>query len=634
MKLLYRSILTVVVGILLQTTAFTQGTPAPELIVYPDMILHNGKIITADDSFTVTEALAIRDGKFLATGDSGRILQMKGPQTQAIDLQGKTVVPGLIDTHFHLHNYAFNRYNNGGIDIFPAILLADMEGTQTKDSFLRAIRRKGQQTPPRDGWIVFTDARGEDHGVIENTLLPSLTQRDLDEAFPGTPAAFGASHGNNYSSYIVNSAGMKIVLEKIPANARGLIKDRTGQFTGQLTGDAASLFGRGILPWPEMKLVIQSLEKVIPMYTAQGLTMIQTKTPGYVMAALRESWRRGQMPIRWRANIEVGPDTEVAFKFLGNLTDLGDPLFRITSGPGGVPSSFFDATYEKPKPVSGRASGRDDTERLDRTRQAREEELKGTTDAYLAAKYGWSMTNVHNNGDMSTDIYLDEIEKGLKDRVIESYGQRFGTDHSLMLSPKTPQGDQFERMKKLGIIPSMNAAYLLEPKPVGDDPSKASPLSQVEILSMQWGKERVFRMLPVKTLIQAGFKPTSESDRWYYPASYPFWIMEKLITRKDDKYGAVWGPQDRVTRQEALWMKTNWAAAYTGDEKELGTIEPGKWADLVILDKDYLTVPEDEISKIKPLMTLINGRVVYDASKGRVPLPGENLPSAAEAGGR
>jgi hypothetical protein len=239
------------------------------------------------------------------------------------------------------------------------------------------------------------------------------------------------------------------------------------------------------------------------------------------------------------------------------------------------------------------------------------------------------MTNVHNNGDFSTDVYMEEIERGLKERVVEAAGQRFNTDHSLMLSPETQGGNQFDRMKRLGIIPSMNAPYLVEPKPVGDDPHKVSPASQVELLANAWGKERVMRMLPVKSLIKAGFHPTSESDRWYYPASYPFWILEKLTTRKDDKFGQVWGPDERVTRQEALWMKTNWAAAYTGDQKDLGSIEPGKLADLVIIDKDYMTIPDESIHSIQVEMTIIGGKVIFDASKGRPPFPGADLPSVA-----
>lgn len=621
MKMWHRGLSVVFLAVVLMgLRGAAQESLPPEVLAnaYAGIIFHNGKILTADDSFTIAEAVAIHGEKFMAVGDSARILRMKGPKTQVIDLQGKTMMPGLIDTHFHLHNYVVNPYVNGVGDLFPVILAEELEGDYSKESMLRVLRRKAQELGPREGWHVFTDSRSEGHAIVENKMFPMLTQEDLDEAFPGEqPAAVGPSHGNNYSSYTVNTAGMKIVLERIPPKTAGIVKDpQTGKPTGELKGDAASLFGRGILPWPDMNLAMQFLEKGIPLYTAQGLTMIQTKTTGWAMAGLRELWKRGQMPIRWRANIDMGPDTEVWFKHLGNLSDLGDPWFRITSGPGGIPRDYWDATYEKAKDI-GYSEGRESSAAARPTRERPQEK----TDAYLAAKYGWSTSNVHNLGDLSTDAYLTEVEKGLQDRLYESTGQRFATDHSLMLAPQTPGGNQFERMKKLGVIPSMNPRKLLGADPYGrgDDPN--SPLNELDILTMGWGREKVAKMLPVKSLIKAGFKPTSESDSWYFPASYPLWHIEKLITRKDDQYGVVWGPDERVSRQEALWMKTNWAASYTGDERDLGTIEPGKLADLVILDQDYMSVPEDEISEIEVLITMINGKVIYDATKERLPRP-------------
>lgn len=577
----------------------------PEIMAYADTIVHGGKILTADDRFTVAEAVAIRDGRFLAVGDNGPILKMAGPRTRVIDLRGKTVAPGFIDTHFHLHNYAFNP-RSGGEDLWPVILVEELGQDKSKANFLRVLKEKSKDIPRIDGWVVVTDSRGEGHSILERNIIPLITRRDMDAIFPNEPAVIGPSHGNNYSYYIMNSAALKILLEKIPADSEGIIKNpKTGEPTGQLIRPAADMFGIGVLPWPDMKRVMSLLETGIARYTAQGLTMVQTKTPGYALAALRELWRRGQMSIRWRAQIEIGPNTEFAFKYIGNLTDLGDSLLRVTSGPGGVPPEFFDATYEQPKPLPGERS-----RRVDRGAEAGQKGRKGPTDAFLAAKYGWSMTNVHNVGDLSTDAYLTEIEKGLKERVIEAYGQRFASDHSLMLAAVTAGGNQFERMKKLGIIPSLNANYLLEP-PRPEKGFEYSSMSQVEQLAHQWGKDRVFRMLPAKSLIKAGFKPTSESDRWDYPSSYPLYLLERLVTRKEEGRDAVWGPEERVTRQEALWMKTNWAAYYTGDEKDLGTIEPGKLADLVVLDKDYMSVPEDQISDIKVVLTMIAGKTVH-----------------------
>jgi hypothetical protein len=118
-------------------------------------------------------------------------------------------------------------------------------------------------------------------------------------------------------------------------------------------------------------------------------------------------------------------------------------------------------------------------------------------------------------------------------------------------------------------------------------------------------------MMPVKTYIKLGMKPSGGGDIDGRPYRDPLWVIEKFVTRKDEK-GRVWNPTEKVTRQEGLWMMTNWAAYNRGDEKKMGTIEAGKLADLVVLDADYMAVPEDDISKIPVVMTVVGGKVVYE----------------------
>ncbi len=110
-----------------------------------------------------------------------------------------------------------------------------------------------------------------------------------------------------------------------------------------------------------------------------------------------------------------------------------------------------------------------------------------------------------------------------------------------------------------------------------------------------------------------GLKPALEGDTFDYPT---FWRHEKAITKKDDKYGRVWNPDEAVTRKEALWMTTNWPAYHLGEQDKLGTIAVGKLADLLVIDRDYMTVPEDEISEIQPVMTITGGKVVYEVEGG------------------
>ena len=134
---------------------------------------------------------------------------------------------------------------------------------------------------------------------------------------------------------------------------------------------------------------------------------------------------------------------------------------------------------------------------------------------------------------------------------------------------------------------------------------------------MQFGTERVNKMAPIKSFIKAGMKPSLEGTMWQMtgiegrgirPAF--FWIG-KAINRKDEKYGRVWNEPEALTRQEALWASTLWSAEQLAEDQDLGSIEPGKEADLIILDRDYLTVPADEIEKIQALLTMVGGKVVF-----------------------
>ncbi len=118
-------------------------------------------------------------------------------------------------------------------------------------------------------------------------------------------------------------------------------------------------------------------------------------------------------------------------------------------------------------------------------------------------------------------------------------------------------------------------------------------------------------MLPIKSYLDMGIRASLEADIIKAPDGLPLWKIEKAVARKDDQ-GQVWGPQEKITRQQALWMSTIYPAEACGDGEKMGNIQVGKIADLVVLGDDYMTVPEDEISKIPVLMTVLGGKVVYE----------------------
>ena len=139
--------------------------------------------------------------------------------------------------------------------------------------------------------------------------------------------------------------------------------------------------------------------------------------------------------------------------------------------------------------------------------------------------------------------------------------------------------------------------------------------NELESGLFMFGTERVNKMAPIKSYIKEGLRPALEGTMWSGWDTAFFWIG-KSITRKDETYKRVWNAPEALDRQEALWASTLWAAQQVAEDKTLGSVEVGKEADLVVIDKDYMTVPADEIEKIKPLLTMVGGKIVYEVAGG------------------
>lgn len=201
-----------------------------------------------------------------------------------------------------------------------------------------------------------------------------------------------------------------------------------------------------------------------------------------------------------------------------------------------------------------------------------------------AIKYGWNTTAIHNVGDKATQVWLDAIETALQqeDIALRPQFRPFGLDHNLFWTEK-----QDEQIKRLDVRRGLGKMF-------------SRPDMGVEIYG-----ERMHDAQPVPQLLQRGLKVHIEG-------THPLREIQRYITRKDEK-GRIWGPDHAVERKTALLMKTRWAARFIAEDHKLGSIEPGKLADLVVLGKDYLSVPENEISKIPVLTTIMGGRIVYES---------------------
>jgi len=182
---------------------------------------------------------------------------------------------------------------------------------------------------------------------------------------------------------------------------------------------------------------------------------------------------------------------------------------------------------------------------------------------------------------------------------------RHGIDHSLMIRP-----EHIEAAKRLGLV-------------VGAEENTAEG---TENLAKIYGADEVYKISPIRTMIDAGIIVGMEGLGNTRPDAggaekTPMWFIETFVTRADVETGKVWNESERVTREQGLRMSTIWAAYYLGDEDTLGSIEAGKLADFVVLDGDYMAVPDDEISDLKTILTVIDGKVVYEVEGEIQPEP-------------
>ena len=540
------------------------GDVPAELIHYPEMVFINGRVLIADDDFSVAEAIAIRDGKVLLSGESALVRRLAGPETLLYDLNGGTVVPGFIDTHQHLHDYATRE-------------LSVSLRWETVESGLEEVRVIARSTPPGE-WIELS---------VRPYSARQVDRYRLDEVAPDNPLALVLST----EEMILNSRALERA--EIPSDATGLIRNSEGELTGRIfSGQAAGRMVYEVLPWPDIERVEELIEKEIARENATGLTTIATRISPDALTAVRNLWAKKRLNMRWRAIhqfADLNPDIEAWLKRLGNFSGLGDSMFKIIGtsvisvdsaiGRGGA-WTWKPKLRQHPGSLAG-AYG------VSRIEDRENSDFRAIVET---VRYGWSHIGVHSAGDRANSELLEAYRLAKASPIVRVPDQRLGIDHGPMLT-----AEHIQSMRELGVIPSIAAKYLF------DDPTN---------LVYLYGADAVDKMTPVRSVIDAGIRPVAEADTGGAPMFHPLWQMQKFITRTDES-GRVWNKEQGISRQQALMMYTNWAARYTGDEEILGTLEPGKLADLVVLEGDFLEAPAEKLSQLKVLLTVLGGRVIY-----------------------
>ena len=573
-----------------------------------DLILYNGKILTADsaepNNYRIAQAVAIRDGRFQEVGTNDEIMRVAGAATKKVDLGGRPVIPGLIDTHDHIHDYSAHFFPNKQRDSDPAIAWSSMADG------LAQLRTLALQKKPGE-WIKTT-IRGGNTGKPEAVVFPMAVQKgqvtrfDLDKATPNNPVRIASIFFSPTGDSFVNSKAMDMILARYGKDLPGLHKDAKGVPTGWLSGVADQTieyeFATPVNPAEFAPYYAMEMQEV----AAQGLTTVSTRLDPDSVGVYGWLNSRGELPIRMAYSMETAARSEnpgaLISRLIGFQGGSGDRMWGIGDDmlwTIGLSVISIDSTpgiggtcVSKPYPREAinfplwryQFYGANGLCRL------RDPNYRDADLIRAAAKYGFRISGMHTGGDMGVDDFIKLAEE-LSQQYPDLPQRRWAMDHCRYLSDK-----QAVEAKKVGLYYSCGPKYVY-----------AGERGDIGAFQLIFGDEAKDVVVPLRRIIDNGLRAVMELDQH---AFHPMLALQVAVTRKDVK-GTVWGPQERITRNEALYMYTRWASEYVLRERQIGSIEKGKLADLAVLDKDFLTAPEDEIGRIDPVLTLVGGKVAY-----------------------
>jgi predicted amidohydrolase YtcJ len=529
----------------------------------PDLVVTNGKIITVDDRFSIAQAVAIRGGRFVATGTNQEINQLAGPNTRRIDLRGKAVIPGLIDNHMHLLRAASTWVKE-----------VRWDGVDSRKQAVEMLRARAKAAAAGE-WIY--NIGGWAHQQFTDDPKP-FTREELDQIAPNNPVALQES----YYQVFLNSKALEVL--KIQAGApdppefvKGSVqRDASGKPTGVIRGDiAATRAVSSKLPKVAPEQLEAASKTLVGDMNRAGLTSFGVPGCDANVLEIFEKWKTEE-----HLNVRVfcigGPaagnpqavdrsiqqiaqmklfqgDSFIDNVFFGEsvYTPLHDPMFALTSNPS--------------------------PEQLGQWKKM----------AMAIAQAGLPL-HVHAELSSTIDAFLDQIEAVNKEYPIKSL--RWTLAHINQIN-----ASEIERMKKLGMYAAVH------------------PWAVINGAIMHEGfGDGAYDMPPMRTLQNSGIMWGFGTDGTAANQTLPFTTLYFAVTGK--MAGGMKVNRQTISREDALIAHTRKNAFFVFQEDNLGSIQPGKLADLVVLDRDYLTIPADQIKDIKPVMTVVGGRIVYDAA--------------------
>ena len=577
---------------------------------YADLIVVNGKIVSMDNRSNVPdtpghiyEAMAVKGKRIMALGTDGEMRELAGPETTFVDAGNRTVIPGLIQPHFHLYTAAARRYGPSQGLSDPSVNLtvvaestAEATAKKVREAIVNAIEVQGIE----EGRWITVDLRRNPNATLGTTyrwvFSGSINRRQWDGATPDHPVVVKVGGTHPLFNDVAMEA-MKVLfpdfeesvdLENGPGSARN-------GYTGVPGIDALSWE----FWWKDKPL--QNLAETLRLYGMDlqklGITAVGTRVViPRVVAAYNLLNRQGQLPHRLAYYIESQRGRHFGLRFTREFYQAsGAPWSDHANGGemlwlNGMCNEIWDSVFNDPC-LGSDVQASPEIKARERCPGPGGKPWESYKAAILS---GWRPVQAHGTASHGARLYIQMLEEAMKEGDLSvEYIRSLRTtiEHNYLLG-NVP--DIMASIKKYGIIINVTPSNLVRVP---------------ELLEIYGDQLRPF-VMPVKTWIQDGQRVTLEA------AGSNFWRpIHQLVTRRiplSDQEVVTLVPEEGIDRVTALKMATTWASEYLLAEDTLGTLEPGKYADFAVLDRDYFTIPIDDILDLEVVLTGLAGKIVHD----------------------
>jgi predicted amidohydrolase YtcJ len=527
-----------------------------------ELVLVNGKVVTVDERFSIAQAIAIKGERIVAVGTNAQARKAAGAGARVVDLNGRTVIPGLIDNHAHWIRAAEHDELR-------------FDGVTSRKVALQMLADRVKASKPGE-WIATLGGWSEEQFTDDPRGFPLA---ELDRIAPNNPVALQAIYRHSYLNTAALKAAQLDETTPDPRNGR-MEKDASGKLTGVVRGAGGVAFVAAKIPLPDKTTWADQTRRLVANLNAMGITAWLDAGGRGMGAPHYETYReladRGELNVRAYWTMIRQPQTSAeADKVIAEI-----PTIKPFQG-----SDYFDLVGWGETVYAPLT-----TQLLSFASNTKPDDLAQMRRILVPLAKRGIYVNSHVEMAEAIDAFLAVYEDLNKEAPFK--GLRWSFSHLDQVSDT-----QLARMKRLGMRAQIHSR----------------PLIQGALMHQVHG-ERAWDMPPFRRVQDSGIVWGLGSDATAVTTSNPFYTLGFAVTGK--MIGGRQVNRQTITREEALIAHTRNNAYLVFQEANLGSIRPGKYADLLVLDRDYLTVPADQIKDIKPLMTMVGGKVVYERQAG------------------